>query len=124
MATPNQFQERRGTTAVTFTQTGTWSSVGNLGGMRLVGMYSHNYPAAAGSVTFRSSWDSTGGTHYPVMTELGVPFRMTAFGSGTFYSFTPGTVPAAAQYVTLEIGTAGTAGIAAGGTIILVGEVL
>lgn len=122
MATPSQFQERRGTVAVTFTQTGTYSSVGNLGGMRLVGMYSSDFPAAAGSITFRSDWSPTG-SGFPVMTELGVPFRMTGFGSGTFYSFTSGTVMAAAQYLTLQVGTAGTAGVAAGGTIILVGEV-
>lgn len=122
MATPNQFQERRGTVAVTFTQTGTYSTIANMGGMRLVGAYSPNFPAAAGSVTFRSDFNPSG-TGYPVMTELGVPYRMTALGSGTFYSFTPGTVPVAAQYITLEIGTAGTAGVAAGGTVILVGEV-
>lgn len=122
MATPSQFQERRGTVAVTFTQTGTYSSTANMGGMRLMGMYSNDFPAAAGSVTFRSDWSPTG-SGLPVMTELGVPYRMTAFGSGTFYSFTPGTVIAAAQYLTLQVGTAGTAGISAGGTIVLVGEV-
>ena len=122
MPTPTQFQTLRGTVAVTFTQTGTYSSEADMGGMTLVGMYSPNWPSAAGSITFRSDWDSSG-SGYPVMTELGVPFRMTAFGSGTFYSFTPGTVPAAMQYVTLQVGTAGTAGVAAGGTIILVGKV-
>jgi hypothetical protein len=122
MPTPTQYQTLRGTVAVTFTQTGTYSSEVDMGGMDLVGMYSPNWPSAAGSITFRSDWDASG-SGYPVMTETGVPFRMTAFGSGTFYSFTPGTVPLAMQYVTLQIGTAGTAGVAAGGTIILVGKV-
>jgi len=121
MPTPSDFQTRRGTVAVTFTQTGTYSTEADLGGMDLVGMYSPNWPSAAGSITLRSDWDPAG-TGFPVMTELGVPFRMTAFGSGTFYSFTPGTVPLAMQYVTLQVGTPGTAGVAAGGTIILVGK--
>ena len=119
MATSDQIQSTRGTVLATFTQTGTYSSAVDLGGGRLVGAYSDNYPAATGSITVRASW-APAGTGYPVMTENAVPFRINSMGSGTFYAFTPGTIPAAIQYVVLQVGTAGTAAVAAGGTIVLV----
>lgn len=89
--------------------------------MRLVGMYSDVWPGAAGSLTFRSGWTDTG-TGWPVVNEAGVLYRVNPFGSANYYSFSVGSVPMAAQYVTLQVGTAGTAGIAGGGTIVLVGE--
>lgn len=118
----SDFQNARGTALATFGQNGTYSSLVDMGGLRLVGIYSHNYPAAAGSVTFRAVWDASGsGTGFPVADNAGVPYRVTSFGSGTYYSFVLGTVPMAAQYVRLEVGTAGTPGVAAGGTIVIVG---
>ena len=119
MATSDQFQTTRGTVLATFTQTGTYSNTVDLGGGALVGAYSDNYPAASGSFTLRSSWSPTG-TGYPVMTENAVIFRINSFGSGTFYAFTPGTIPASMQYVVIQVGTAGTAAVAAGGTVVLV----
>ena len=119
MATSDQFQTTRGTVLATFTQTGTYSTAVDLGGGRLIGAYSDNYPAASGSITLRASW-TPAGTGYPVMSENAVPFRINAFGSGTFYAFTPGTIPFAIQYVVLQVGTLGTANVAAGGTIVLV----
>lgn len=121
MATPSDFQIKRGTALATFTQTGTYSGVVDMGGMRLIGCYSDNWPGAAGSITFRSSWNSNG-SGWPVMSEAGVLSRVNGFGSGTFYSLTPGTVPVAAQYLIVQVGTAGTASVAGGGTIVLIGE--
>lgn len=119
MTRSSDIQSSRGTAIVTFTQTGTYSSVADLGGGALVGCYSDNWPGVAGSLTFRSSWNPSG-SGYPVMDQAGVPLRVAALGSGTFTSFTAGTVPIAAQYVVAQVGTGGTAGIAAGGTIVLV----
>jgi hypothetical protein len=121
MAIPTDFQNRRGTVAVTFTQTGTYSTVADMGGMDLVGVYSPAYPAAAGSLTFRASFDPAG-TGYPVYTEASVLARVNPFGSGTFYSFTPGSVPVSAPFLIVQVGTAGTTAVAGGGTIILVGR--
>jgi hypothetical protein len=119
MATSDQLQSTRGTALATFTQTGTYSNTVDLGGGNLIGCYSDNYPAAAGSLTFRASWNASGSGH-PVMSENGVILRVNGFGSGTFYSFTPGSVPVAMQYCLVQVGTAGTAGVAAGGTVVLV----
>lgn len=123
MAHSSEFQTTRGTVLATFTQTGTYSGTAvDLGGGWLVGCYSDNYPAAAGSILFRSSYAPTG-TGWPVQTLDGTVLKVLAFGSGTFYTF--GHAPwitAPIQYVTLQIGTAGTAGVAAGGTIVLVTE--
>lgn len=121
MPAPTDFQPRLGTVAVTFTQTGTYSSVADMGGMALVGAYSPNYPAAAGSLTFRAS-PTAAGTGYPLANEAGVALKINPFGSGTFYAFQPGSVVQAAQFLIAQVGTAGTAGAAAGGTIILIGR--
>lgn len=118
MANAADFQGVLGTALITFSQTGTYSTWAQLNG-RLVGCYADSWPGAAGSLTWRSSWD-TSGTGWPVMSEAGVLARVNGFGSGTFYSFTPGTVPAAAQYLMGQVGTAGTAGIAGGGTVVLI----
>ena len=120
MAASSDFQNTRGTVLATFSQTGTYSAAINLGGGWLVGCYSDNYPAAAGSLLFRSSWNESG-TGYPVQTVDGTVLKVLAFGSGTFYSL--GHAPwntAPLQYITVQIGTAGTAGGAGGGTIVLV----
>lgn len=121
MATSTQFNTSRGTALATFTQTGTFSGTAiDLGGGWLVGMYSDNWPGAAGSITLRSSYAPTG-TGLPVQTLDGTILKVLAFGSGTYYSL--GHAPwntAPLQWVTLQIGTAGTAGVAAGGTIVLV----
>ena len=120
MAESNQFQVSRGTVLATFTQTGTYSNMVDLGGGWLVGMFSNDFPSAAGSITFRSSWNPSG-TGAPVQTLDGTVLKVLAFGSGTFYSL--GHAPwntAPLNYVTLQIGTAGTTAVAAGGTIVLI----
>lgn len=119
MAADNQFQSVRGTALATFTQTGTYSAAVQINGW-LVGAYSDTWPGAAGSVTFRASW-SPGGTGYPVQTLDGTVLKITPFGSGTFYSL--GHAPwntAPLEYLRVQVGTAGTAGVAAGGTIVLI----
>lgn len=122
MAESSQFQSTRGTVLATFTQTGTYSAAVDLGGGWLVGCYSDNFPSVTGSLTFRSSW-SPSGTGWPVQTCDGTALKVLSFGSGTFYSL--GYAPfltAPMQYIRVQIGTAGTAGVAAGGTIVLVTE--
>lgn len=125
MPLDNQFQPTWGTVLATFTQTGTYSSVVQLNG-RLQAMYSDNYPAAAGSVVFRASVVPTG-TGWPVQSANGVAagdgtvLKLLAFGSGTYYdvrSVLAGVPPM--PFCVLQVGTAGTAGVAAGGTIVLV----
>jgi hypothetical protein len=121
MAADSEFQPRLGTALATFTQTGTYSNTVQLSG-RLVGMFSDNYPAAAGSIDFRAGW-TPGGTGSKVQTPDGTVLKLAAFGSGTVYSI--GNTPmftTGIGFVTLQIGTAGTAGIAAGGTMVLVTE--
>ncbi len=118
MPTPTEFQSRYGTALATFTQTGTYSNTIFMGGLAVVGLYSPDWPSAAGSLTFRSSFDA--GTGYQVANESGIPYRVTPFGSGTFYDLSPGTV-LTTPYLTIQVGTAGTAGVAAGGTIVVVG---
>ena len=120
VALSSDFQVSRGTALATFTQRGTYSAPVYLGGGWLVGMYSDNWPTAAGSVDFRSAWGGAG-TGYLVQNLEGTVLKLSAFGSGTMY--TMGYVPwltAGLEYVILQIGTAGTAGVAAGGTIVLV----
>lgn len=121
LASDQDFQPRLGTALATFTQRGTFSGLTQVSG-RLVGLYSDNYPTAAGSVDFYSAYAPTG-TGYPVQTWDGTVMKLAAFGAGTFYSL--GATPMLTQplgYVGLRIGTAGTAGVAAGGTIVLVTE--
>lgn len=122
MAADQDFQSRLGTALATFTQRGTFSGLVQVNG-RLVGLYSDNYPAAAGSIDFYSAYQPSG-TGYPVQSFDGTVLKLSAFGSGTFYSF--GNAPMITQplgYIGLRVGTAGTAGAAAGGTIVLVTEV-
>lgn len=120
MASSNDFQTTRGTVLATFTQTGTYSGMIDLGGGWLVGVFSGNWPSTAGTIDFLSSYLPSG-TGFPVQTLDGTVLRTGAFGSGSF--FTLGHAPwntAPLQYVNLRIGTAGTAGVAAGGTIVLI----
>lgn len=120
MALSQDFQVTRGTTLATFTQTGTYSGMIDLGGGWLVGMFSSDFPSAAGSIVIRSSWDPSG-TGVPVQTCDGTALKVLAFGSGTFYSLGHSPwITAPLNYVNLQIGTAGTAGVAAGGTIVLI----
>lgn len=123
MPTASVFQNYNGTTLATFTQTGTYSNALDIGGGHLVGIYSDNWPTAAGSIVFRSSWNPTG-TGWPVQTADGTALKVLSFGSGTFYTMhaEPNGMTHALQYLTLQIGTAGTSGAAAGGTIVLVVE--
>lgn len=119
MAADQDFQPRLGTALALFTSTGTYSAQVQLNG-KLVGLYSDNYPAAAGSIDFRASY-TPGGTGYKVQTPDGTVLKLSAFGSGTFYSF--GNTPMFTEpvgWLGLQVGTAGTAGVAAGGTIVLV----
>jgi hypothetical protein len=121
MASDQEYQPRLGTVLTTFTQTGTYSTFVPLNG-RLVGLYSDNYPAAAGSVDFRTSFNPSG-TGYKVQTPDGTVLKLAAFGSGTVYSI--GNTPMFTSplgYVGLHVGTAGTAGVAAGGTVVLITE--
>lgn len=120
MAQSQDFQNTRGTVLATFTQTGTYSAPVDLGGGWLMGAYSDNFPSAAGSILFRSSWNAAG-TGLPVQTLDGTVLKVLAFGSGTFYTLGHAPwVTAPLQYVTLQIGTAGTTAAAAGGTVVLI----
>ena len=120
MAQSQDFQNTRGTVLATFTEGGTYSNVVDLGGGWLVGCYSDNWPGAAGSITFRASWNASG-TGYPVQTLDGTPLRILNSGSGTFNTL--GHSPwntAPLQYIIVQIAAGGTAGVAAGGTMVLV----
>lgn len=122
MGESSQFQSTRGTVLATFGQTGTFSSAVDLGGGWLVGCYSDNWPSAAGSLIFRASADPSG-TGWPVQSWDGTALKVLSFGSGTFYSIGASpAVTAPMQYIRVQIGTAGTAGAAGGGTIVLVTE--
>lgn len=119
------FQPRWGTVLATFTQRGTYSNTIALN-RPLIGLYSDDFPSATGSIVVRASANPNG-TGWPVQTASpvaggdGTVLKLLAFGSGTFYAMNNvvATVPAL-PYVILQIGTAGTAGAAAGGTIVLV----
>lgn len=125
MPLDNTFQPGWGTVLATFTQTGTFSSVVPLS-KRIHALYSDNYPAAAGSIVVRASASPTG-TGWPVQTANGVAagdgtvLKLLAFGSGTYYDLRSvlGGVPFI-PYAVLQVGTAGTAATAAGGTIVIV----
>lgn len=128
MPADSQIYPHWGTALVTFTQNGTYSSVVQIS-TRVVGMYSDNYPAAAGSIVFRASASPTG-TGFPVQSAApvaagdGTILKLLAFGSGTYYNLnTVITVAPVLPYLVLQVGTAGTAGVAAGGTIVLITEV-
>lgn len=125
MANDSDFQAQWGTVLATFTQTGTFSSPVALN-KRLLAMYSDNYPAAAGSVVIRASANPSG-TGYPVQITSpvaandGTILKALACGSGTYYALnTVGAVIPLMPFVVLQVGTAGTPGVAAGGTIVLV----
>ena len=121
MANDQDFQSRLGTALATFAQNGTLSQRVLLSG-RLVGLYSDNYPVAAGSIDFYSSFNASG-TGYPVQTPDGTVLKLPAFGAGTLYSF--GQNPQYTQplgFLGLRVGTAGTATTAVGGTIVLICE--
>jgi len=123
MPVPTDYQPTIGTVPVTFAQNGTLSSVAEMGGLALCGMFSPNWPTNAGSITFRGAWDPAG-TGFPLETEANVPYRVAGFGSGTFAIFQPGSVIAGAPYIRVFLGTAGTPTAAAGGTMWLVGRSL
>lgn len=125
MPADSQFNPTWGTALATFTQTGTYSSPVQLN-KRIQALYSDNYPAAAGSIIFRASI-SASGSGYPVMTEgpvaavAGTQFKVLSFGSGTYYDLSTAGIPVPfVPYCVLQVGTAGTAGIVAGGTIVIV----
>lgn len=119
MPSDSEFQPGWGTAHATFTQRGTYSAAVPLN-RRLVGLYSDDYPAAAGSIVFRASANPNG-TGYPVQTGDGTVLKTLAFGSGTYYSFSNLNAPVPYMpYAVLQVGTAGTSGLAAGGTIVLV----
>lgn len=125
MPADNQFQPGWGTAHATFTQTGTFSAVIPLS-KRVIGLYSDNWPSAAGSIVFRTS-ANPGGTGWPVQSASpiaagdGTVLKTLAFGSGTYYSLNAVVTPLPfLPYLVLQIGTAGTAAVAAGGTIVLV----
>lgn len=128
MPADSDFQPRWGTALATFTQTGTYSNTVALSG-RILALYSDNFPAAAGSIVFRAS-AAPNGTGYPIQTAgavaavEGTVLKVQSFGSGTYYGLTPLSNIGAPflPFVTLQIGTAGTAAVAAGGTIVLVLE--
>lgn len=125
MPADNTFQGQWGTALATFTQTGTYSSVVQLS-RRVVALYSDDFPSAAGSLVFRASANPSG-TGWPIVTEGpvaavgGTIFKTLSFGSGTYYDLSAALIPIPQMpCLILQIGTAGTAGIAAGGTIVLV----
>jgi hypothetical protein len=125
MPNDNVFQPAWGTALATFTQTGTYSSIVQLS-RPIIGLYSDNFPSAAGSIILRASASPTG-TGWPIQTASPVPagdgtvLKVLAFGSGTFYALNTVITPAPLlPFLVLQIGTAGTTAVAAGGTIVLV----
>ena len=119
MPRDGEFQPQWGTALATFGQSGTFSAPVALS-RRIVGIYSDDYPAAAGSIVYRAS-ASPNGSFWPVQTGDGTILKTLAFGSGTYYSFNSLNAPVPFMpYVVLQIGTAGTAPAAAGGTMVLV----
>lgn len=117
------FQPRLGTVLATFAQNGTYSSAVQLNG-RLVGLVSDDFPsAAAGSITFRASMSSTG-TGHAVQTNDGTALRVLAWSSAMYVQFGEDRFTTAAlgvpAFVRLQLGTAGTATAASGGTIVLI----
>lgn len=120
MAGVHEYQPQWGTALATFPVNGTYSRVVDMGGLALRGLYvAGAFGSAAGSVTFRASADPAG-TGFPVHSEAGVLYRVAPLALGTYYQITIGSV-VHAPYLVMEVGTAGTAGHAAGGTVVLVG---
>lgn len=125
MPLDSQFQPSWGTALATFTQTGTYSAGVQLS-KPIVGLYSDNFPSAPGSIVFRAS-ANPGGSGHPVITASsisagdGTTLKLLAFGSGTYYALNSVISPLPVlPWIILQIGTAGTAGVTAGGTIVLV----
>lgn len=121
MPNDTQFSPRLGTVLATFAQRGTYSAVVQLSG-KLVALYSDDFPSdAAGSITFRASLSPTG-TGHPVQTNDGTALRVLAWSSAVYVQFGEDrfTTAGLGAYTRLQVGTAGTATSAAGGTIILV----
>lgn len=126
MPADSEFQPQWGTALAIFTQSGTYSSPLALS-KRVVALYSDNYPAAAGSIVFRASANPSGTGHQivtegPVAAVAGTIYKVLSFGSGTYYALSQApTVPLPyIPYLVLQVGTAGTPGVAGGGTIVLV----
>jgi hypothetical protein len=117
----NSMQNTRGTTAAFFTPNGTYSSMIELGGGNLVGVFSPNWPSNGGTLFIRADIDPNG-TGYPAVYSSakvgnqGTSILLTTWGSGTYFVLDP-TLTDAFEYIRFAVGTAGTAGIAAGGTI-------
>ena len=121
MASSSDYQNGKGTAQAFFTQGGTFSSLVNLGGGWLTGMYSDNWPGAAGSVFFRAVPWSQSGTGYQLQTLDGTVLKVTSFGSGSFVSMGHSPwITAPMQYCIVQVPPSGTAGVAAGGTMVLV----
>ncbi len=120
----SDIQNGKGTALATFTQGGTYSNIVDLGGGWLTGIYSDNWPGGAGSVVIRGvSW-SQSGTGYPVQTADGTVLKVLSSGSGTYQTLGHSPwITAPLQYVILQVAAGGTAGIAAGGTMVLVTSV-
>jgi len=121
LAQSQDFQNGKGTALATFTQGGTYSNIVDLGGGWLTGMYSDDWPGVAGSVFFRAVPWSQSGTGYQLQTLDGTVLKALNFGSGTFISL--GHAPwntAPMQYCIVQVNAGGTAGVAAGGTMVLV----
>lgn len=124
MPDDNQFAPRLGTVLATFAQGGTYSDWLQLNG-RLVALYADAarfVPVAAGSITFRASWD-TSGTGYPVQTNDGTVLKVLAFSTAQYHIFGEPRWPTAGlSYTRLQLQAEGTPSTAAGGTIVLVTE--
>jgi hypothetical protein len=121
MPTLDEFQNAYGTVLATFAVNGTYSAVVETRGMAVMGLYvSGALGSNAGSATFRASASPTG-TGFPVHTEAGALYRLNPFATGTYYQITAGSL-VFAPYLRIEVGTGGTPGHAAGGTVVLVGR--
>ena len=122
MPLDSEFQTNYGTALATFAQSGTYSDWVQLNG-RLAALYADAFPSAAvGSITFRGAWGASG-TGHPVQTNDGTVLRVLAWGSAQFVTFGEPRWPTTGLgYVRLQLGTAGTATAAGGGTIVLITE--
>lgn len=121
MGNTTDFQSSYGTALVTFATHGTYSSMVDIRGGHISSIYAVSWAGSnTGSIAFRAS-HSPVGTGFPVHTFNGTIFRIPVFAAGTFYMMesSPFETPAL-PFVILQVGTAGTMGHAAGGTIVLV----